>query len=150
MCLSGQPPPLAQVLSPSCLPQSSASETSRQLVTALYPGPSVTLATGMVSMTTTSQNVTSPLSVLTSPSSPHTKTSIASNAHSHSQTYTDAPSQVTVKMEGLKRPEADTHREAVLTNSSSQMEELGRLASPTPHLHSGTFTQWRTFTQHRI
>ncbi|KAG7325711.1 hypothetical protein KOW79_010636 [Hemibagrus wyckioides] len=136
--MAGQPPLLAQVPSPSCLPQSSASETSRQLVTALYPGPSVTLATGMVSMTTTSQNVTSPLSVLTSPSSPHTKTSIVSNAHSHSQTYTDAPSQVTVKMEGLKRPEADTHREAVLTNSSSQMEELGRLASPTPHLHSGS------------
>ncbi|KAK3525249.1 hypothetical protein QTP86_024932, partial [Hemibagrus guttatus] len=123
--MAGQPPLLAQVPSPSCLPQSSASETSQQLVTALYPGPSVTLATGMVSMTTTSQNVTSPLSVLTSPSSPHTRTSIASNVHSHSQTYTDVTSQVTVKMEGLKRPEADTQREAVLTNSSSQMEELG-------------------------
>lgn len=134
-CLSGQPPLLAQVPSPSCLPQSS--ESSRQLVTALYPGPSVTLATGVVSMTTTSQNVTSPLPVLPSPSSPHAKTSIASNVHLHSQTYTDSPSQVTSKMESLKRPEADTHREAVLSNSSSQLEETGHVASPTPHLHSG-------------
>lgn len=137
MCLSGQPPLLAQVPSPSCLPQSTASETSRQVVTALYPGPSVTLATGMVSMTTTSQNVNSPLSVLTSPSSPHMNTSIASNVHLHSQTFTDAPSQVLLKMESLKRPEADTHQEAVLSNTSNQMEELGLLASPTPHLHSG-------------
>lgn len=137
MCLSGQTPLLAQVPSPSCLPQSTASESSRQLVTALYPGPSVTLATGVVSMTTTSQNVTSPLSVLTSPSSPHMKTSVASNVHLHSHTYTDSSSQVALKMESLKRPEADTHREAVLSNTSSQMEELGRLASPIPHLHSG-------------
>lgn len=137
MCLSGQPPLLAQVPSPSCLPQSSASESSRQLVTALYPGSSVTLATGVVSMTTTSQNATSPLSVLPSPPSPHVKTSIASNVHLHSQTYTDASSQVTLKMESLKRPEADTHREAVLTNTSDQIEEIGRIASPTPHLHSG-------------
>lgn len=135
--LAGQPPLLAQVPSPSCLPQSSASESSRQLVTALYPGPSVTLATGVVSMTTTSQNVTSPLSVLTSPSSPHMKPSIASNVHLHSQTYTHSPSQVPLKMESLKRPEADTHRDPVLSNTSSQMEELGLLASPTPHLHSG-------------
>ncbi|XP_053540057.1 protein capicua homolog isoform X2 [Ictalurus punctatus] len=136
--VAGQPPLLAQVPSPSCLPQSSASESSRQLVTALYPGPSVTLATGVVSMTTTSQNVTSPLSVLTSPSSPHMKPSIASNVHLHSQTYTHSPSQVTLKMESLKRPEADTHRDPVLSNTSSQMEELGLLASPTPHLHSGS------------
>ncbi|KAK2864441.1 hypothetical protein Q7C36_003595 [Tachysurus vachellii] len=136
--VAGQPPLLAQVPSPSCLPQSTASETSRQVVTALYPGPSVTLATGMVSMTTTSQNVTSPLSVLTSPSSPHMNTSIASNVNLHSQTFTDAPSQVLLKMESLKRPEADTHKEAVLSNTSNQMEELGLLASPTPHLHSGS------------
>ncbi|XP_060760822.1 protein capicua homolog isoform X4 [Neoarius graeffei] len=136
--VTGQPPLLAQVPSPSCLPQSSASESSRQLVTALYPGPSVTLATGVVSMTTTSQNVTNPLPVLTSPSSPHMKTSVASDVHFHSHTYTDSLSQVTLKMESLKRPDADTHREAVLSNTSSQMEELGRLVSPTPHLHSGS------------
>lgn len=137
MCLPGQPPLLAQGPSPSCLPQSSASESSRQLVTALYPGPSVTLTTGVVSMTTTSQNETSPLSVLTSPPSPHAKTSTASSAHLSSQTFIDSSSQGTSKMESLKRPEADPPRETVLSNTSGQVEELGQLASPNPHLHSG-------------
>ncbi|KAI5629741.1 protein capicua-like isoform X1, partial [Silurus asotus] len=136
--VAGQPPLLAQVPSTSCLPQSSASESNRQLVTTLYPGPSVTLATGVVSMTTTSPSVTSTMSVLTSPSSPHLKTSIASNTHLHSQTYTDSSPQVTLKMERLKRSEADTSREAVLSNTSGQKEELGRMASPNPHLYSGS------------
>lgn len=135
--LSGQPPLLAQVPSPSCVAQSSASETSRQLVTALYPGPSVTLAAEAISMTTTSRNVTSPLSVLTSPSSPHMKTSIAATVQLHAQTYADAPSQVPLKMETPQRPESDTHREAVMSNTSSQSQESGRLASPTAHLHPG-------------
>ncbi|KAM9434388.1 protein capicua homolog isoform 2-T2 [Clarias gariepinus] len=127
--VAGQPPLLAQGPSPSCLPQSSASESSRQLVTALYPGPSVTLATGVVSMTTTSQNETSPLSVLTSPPSPHAKTSTASSTHLSSQTFIDSSSQGTSKMESLKRPEADPPRETVLSNTSGS-----RAGSPKPPL----------------
>ncbi|KAJ8334396.1 hypothetical protein SKAU_G00400350 [Synaphobranchus kaupii] len=70
--IAGQPPLLAPAQSPNCPPLTSlsapASGIGGQIVTAIYPPPSVTLAAGVVSVTTVPP---SGAYVASSPSSPH-------------------------------------------------------------------------------
>lgn len=141
---SGQPPLLAPVPPPSCPSQpASASGPTRQLVTNIYPSPSVTLATGVVSMTTM-PSVTSSMSIPTSPSSPHIKISIASAIHSQPQTHADLQSKqenITMKMESPKGQETETQRE-VMSNTANQATRSDvagstQSSSPTSHSHPG-------------
>ncbi|XP_072531630.1 protein capicua homolog isoform X2 [Salminus brasiliensis] len=144
--VAGQPPLLAPVPPPNCSSQpASASGPTRQLVTTIYPAPSVTLATGVVSMTTVPQSMASSTSTPTSPSSPHT-ISIASAVHSQPQIHTESQSKqehVTMKIESTKGIESETQRETVLSNTASQappgvVAESSRVASPTSHSHTGS------------
>ncbi|XP_049332165.1 protein capicua homolog isoform X2 [Astyanax mexicanus] len=145
--VAGQPPLLAPVPPSNCSSQSaSASGPTRQLVTTIYPAPSVTLATGVVSMATVPQSVASSTSTPTSPSSPHTKISIASAAHSQPQTHAETQcrqEQVTVKTESTKATDTETHRDTVLSNTAAQTPpaagaESSRATSPTSHSNTGS------------
>uniref|UniRef100_A0A4W5PJM8 Capicua transcriptional repressor n=1 Tax=Hucho hucho TaxID=62062 RepID=A0A4W5PJM8_9TELE len=60
--VAGQPPLLASALSPG------APGTGRQLLTAVYPAPSITLASGVVSMTSVPPNLAQEVSGQSSPS----------------------------------------------------------------------------------
>ncbi|XP_026872059.2 protein capicua homolog isoform X2 [Electrophorus electricus] len=135
--VAGQPPLLAPVPPPNCSPQ-----PTHQLVTAIYPAPGVTVPTGVVSMTTVPQSIAGSMSTPTSPSSVHMKMTVASPAHSPSQTLadTEAQSQVTVKMDSPAGLKADPQREA--SNAAGQapsggVAEAMRPASPNVHLHAG-------------
>ncbi|XP_062867416.1 protein capicua homolog [Trichomycterus rosablanca] len=138
--VAGQPPLLAQVPPPNGSSHSSASGSNRQLVTAIYPAPSVTLTTGVVSMTTVSQSVASSVPFLTSLSSPCMKTSLASSVQSHAQNHAEAYSEDTLKMESSKVHKEGTRKEA-FSNTTLQTKESGTSASPTPHMHKGNGDQ---------
>ncbi|XP_066530289.1 protein capicua homolog [Hoplias malabaricus] len=131
--VTGQPPLLAPVPPPNCPSQpASASGPTRQLVTTIYPTPNVTLATGVVSMTTVPQSVASSTLTPTSPPSPRTKISIASSMHPQTQTRAESQSRqehVTMKME---EKEMEMHREAVMKNTASQAPPGGVLESSHP------------------
>ncbi|XP_019896505.2 protein capicua homolog isoform X2 [Esox lucius] len=81
--ITGQPPLLAQSSTP---PSASASASGGQLVTAIYPPTSVTVATAPPSMVYT---VSSPSSVSPHILPRHTPATSAAHTHAHAQTHAD-------------------------------------------------------------
>ncbi|XP_017563998.1 protein capicua homolog isoform X2 [Pygocentrus nattereri] len=140
--VTGQPPLLAPVPHPSCPSQpASASGPTRQLVTTIYPAPSVTLGAGVVSMTTVPQSVASSTSAPTCPS-PRMKISIPSAVHSQPQTHTESQSKLEHVPMKVEQKETETPREAALPNTASQVPPSGvaeslRPTSPTLHSYTG-------------
>ncbi|KAI1886239.1 hypothetical protein AGOR_G00211940 [Albula goreensis] len=123
--IAGQPPLLAPAQSPNCPPLPSlstpASGGGGQIVTAIYPPPSVTLATGVVSMTTVPPSV---VYTVSSPSavSPHSlpKHTIA---HTVAQSQPERPPPLPLHLPQERPPHSQAERPAEPQVFTSQADK---------------------------
>uniref|UniRef100_A0A673NN50 Protein capicua homolog n=2 Tax=Sinocyclocheilus rhinocerous TaxID=307959 RepID=A0A673NN50_9TELE len=137
--VASQPPLLAPCPPPSGLSQPAQTSTAtRQLVTAIYP--SVSLAGGVVSVTTVPQSTATSTSVPASSLAPQAKTFSAAAAQPHTQTDAQLQSQVNMHMENERGPESrkemEKQRDLVVSKDGHQTPPSG-LEESVQHTHKG-------------
>lgn len=134
MCFiySGQPPLLAPSQSPS--PSTSVPVSGSQIVTAVYPpSPSVTMATGVVSMTAVPPSVVHSISG-PSNASPHILSKHTATAttvtHTHPQLHVDRPPERHMDRPAERQTDRQTERQAeMLVQLDRQLERQGQTSS---------------------
>ncbi|CDQ99035.1 unnamed protein product [Oncorhynchus mykiss] len=142
--ITGQPPLQAPVQSPTCpsLPSGPASASGGQIITAIYPPTSVTMATGVVSMATGPPNMvytvssSSSLSTHILPKYTFAPTTPTTHTHTHTQLQSDRQTDRHVG----ERP---TDR----TSHSQSEKAADRLAETQPELQAYGKTDRPTLTQ---
>ncbi|XP_029593357.1 protein capicua homolog isoform X1 [Salmo trutta] len=142
--ITGQPPLLAPVQSPTCpsLPSGPASASGGQIITAIYPPTSVTMATGVVSMAAVPPNmvytVSSSSSLSTHILPKHTFAPATPTTHTH--THTQLQSDRQTDRHAGERP---TDR----TSHSQSEKAADRQAETQPELQAYGQTDRPTLTQ---
>lgn len=123
----GQPPLLAPSQSPS--PSTSVPVSGSQIVTAVYPpSPSVTMATGVVSMTAVPPGVVHSVSGPSSAPPPHilSKHTATAATHTHPQLHAERPAERHTD----RAAERPTDRQAeMLLQLDRQLERQGQISS---------------------